>query len=142
MKQQGFTLIETLVVIAIIGIITAIAMPSYQEHVKEAKRSQAKAALMAFSARLERNYAETMSYETKSDGSVVTAASIFYENVPEGSSNGERDYRLKVIADKTDDDQFTIRAEAVNAMSDDGDFELNSIGEKKWADRSCWKKSC
>ncbi len=46
MKQKEFTLIELLVVIAIIGILGSIAYPSFQSHMLEARRGDAKAELI------------------------------------------------------------------------------------------------
>jgi type IV pilus assembly protein PilE len=143
MKQQGFTLVEMLVVVAIIGIIAAVAMPAYQEHVDNARRAQAKGALVAFATRIERHYAETGSYEMASDGATkMTADSLFYSAIPQGASGDDRDYILSIDDSGTDDETYLIKATANGVMSGDGDFTLSSTGEKTWGSNACWEKSC
>ena len=46
MKQQGFTLIELVIVVAIVGILSSIALPLYRDYVVRANRTEAKTALL------------------------------------------------------------------------------------------------
>jgi len=55
-KQKGFTLIELMIVVAIIGIIAAIAYPSYQDSVMRTQRTDAMTTLSRLAAAQERYY--------------------------------------------------------------------------------------
>ena len=63
-NMLGFTLIELMIVVAIVGILMAIGYPSYQEYGRRAKRAEARAVLMDGSARMERSYSNTNQYPT------------------------------------------------------------------------------
>lgn len=55
-KQRGVTLLELMIVVAIIGILSAIAYPSYQEHVRKSRRADAQTALLELAQFMERYY--------------------------------------------------------------------------------------
>jgi len=69
-KELGFTLIETMIVVVVLGILSAIAYPSYQESVRKTKRAEGRAALMRLMQQEERYYSQSTSYIAFSSGSV------------------------------------------------------------------------
>nr|WP_315971927.1 type IV pilin protein [Marinobacter sp. F3R11] len=61
-RAAGFTLIELMIVVAIIGIIAAIAYPSYVDNVRQTRRATAQADLMELAQWMERQYSADFSY--------------------------------------------------------------------------------
>lgn len=60
--QRGFTLLELMVVVAIIGILVGIAVPTYQDSVRKSRRGQAKADLVEAAQAMERFYTMRNTY--------------------------------------------------------------------------------
>ncbi len=61
-RMQGITLMELLIVMVIVGILAAIAYPSYQQYSARAKRTEAKAALLQIATNQERHYLQNNTY--------------------------------------------------------------------------------
>ncbi|AZG13664.1 MULTISPECIES: type IV pilin protein [Cupriavidus] len=61
-RQAGFTLMELMVTVTVIGILAAIAYPSYQEFIRKGRRTEAKAALMENMQLFERHFSQVNTY--------------------------------------------------------------------------------
>ena len=63
-RQRGFTLMEVMITVAIVGILAAIAFPSYQDSLRKSRRTDGKNALTQAVANMERFYAQNNTYAT------------------------------------------------------------------------------
>jgi type IV pilus assembly protein PilE len=68
---RGFTLVELMIVVAIIGILAAVALPSYQSYVERGDRASARSGVMEAQQFMERFYVANDSYSTDRGGSAV-----------------------------------------------------------------------
>lgn len=69
--EAGFTLIEMMITVAIIGILSSIAYPSYMEYVRRSTRMEARSILLENAQFLERNYTESNRYDKDSTGGEI-----------------------------------------------------------------------
>lgn len=89
--QRGFTLIEVMITVAIVGILAAIAIPSYREYIARSKRSEAKAEVLKAEGWLERYYNENNRY---TEAGSTTANAAFATKFPQVPAAGAANYTI------------------------------------------------
>ena len=77
----GFTLIELMIVVVIVGVLAAIAYPSYQQYARESKRADAHATLLRIATLQEKNFSNRNQYAT-------SATTLGYAANPAISNDG------------------------------------------------------
>ncbi|RDS84744.1 prepilin-type N-terminal cleavage/methylation domain-containing protein [Dyella monticola] len=130
-KASGFTLIEMMIVVVVIAVLAAIAIPAYQKYVMESRRTAAKTALFDLASREEKYYSTNNQYtNTLSElGYNTTAATI---TVPNG--NAATDYYTISVAltgATTANTNFKATATTLNTQTSDtycGNYSLTDLG--------------
>ncbi|MDJ0956331.1 MAG: type IV pilin protein [Arenicellales bacterium] len=119
-KNKGFTLIEMVVVLAILAIIVSIALPNYQDYLKRSRRSDAMIALERIANEQEQFYFDWNTYTDS------------FEDLDMSSLSPEGFYRLSI--ETANDTLFIARAIPVAGSSQlgDGGFERHSTGKEGW----------
>lgn len=131
-RSAGFSLIEVMIVAAIIGILSMIAYPSYQDHMRKTKRTDGIAAINKIIQAQERHFTSNFTYETDLTKLGFSTAS----NIP--SEDGHYKVSAAACSGATIKQCVIVTAAAQGGQVSDGNLSLNSRGSKKRGTHTGW----
>lgn len=117
-KQNGFTLIELMIAVLVLGVLAAIAIPSYQGYVRRTACEDAKATLMGAANLLERFRAQNNTYTGAALGSYVQAP-----------VDGKKQFTISIDSSSTAT-TFGLTATPTGLLSGKGTLTLASTGAR------------
>ena len=130
-RTPGFTLVEMIIVVAIVAILVAVALPSYRDYVRKSRRAEAQAYLMAVAGRQTQFLVDTRSYAaTLATINIAQPPNVAASyNVTLAAAGGPPPTFLLTAAPKPGTDQVSERC---------GTLSINQTGLKTAAVTGCW----
>lgn len=121
----GFTLVELMIVVAVVAILAAIALPSYQEHVRKSRRVDTQTAMLELAQFMERHYTTNNSYAGAALPSGVTGRVADFYTITLSAQSAQA---------------YTLQAAPTGKQSADtcGTLTLAHTGARTPATAGCW----
>lgn len=118
-QHRGFTLIELMIVVAIVGLLAAIAIPSYNEYIRRSHRAEAKNSLLAIAQRLEQNYTVAGRYDQNQGGAPIAQPFLNQTGLSVVPAGGPARYNITFAAGQPAQGTFTLIATPVGGQLGD-----------------------
>lgn len=146
---MGFSLIELLVAIVILGILASIAYPTYTEQVRKSRRADAKTALLELSQRQENFYVDNNAYASSLSELLGASSGVVGGFTVSGNTALSKDKHYKIVIETASARSFTMYAEPAETSPQRTDIAcarmtINSAGQKSALNSSgdegsnCW----
>lgn len=127
-RAAGFTLLELMIVVAIVGILSAIAYPSYQSYVRKGNRSEAQQFMLEISNRQEQYVLDSRAYTATLASGGLNVARQDWTCVTTTCTN--KFYSIAVTLTAGPPQTYSITATATGTQAADGNLTYTSAGVK------------
>ncbi len=124
-KNSGFTLIEVLVVVAIVGILSAVAVPGYQSYVLKTFRANAQSYIMNLATQQEAYYLRNNQFASLAQ---LNSTGLLSDGVAHEDSD-LFEGRYKITESTADNNNFSYQLEAINVQAKDTDCPSLSVDQ-------------
>lgn len=133
MKQKGFTLVELMLVISIIGILASVAVPAYQKNVAKGNRGDGMGTLLEIMRAQENFFANEFTYTTD-------LTQLNYDAV-QASASGKYSItasKCGASANEPLTQCVVLTATALGGQASDGNLSIDSRGNRKHGTKDTW----